>query len=58
MDSIIPKFLNPLIPQLLFDSLALWIGIGYCKMLERRFTISREKRDFFLGLEDATWRTR
>jgi hypothetical protein len=57
MDSIIPKFLNPLIPQLLFDSLALWIGIGYCKRLERRFTIGNEERDSLLGPEDATWRT-
>jgi hypothetical protein len=34
--------------------LALWIGIGYCKMFERRFTIKMEYRDYLLGLEDAT----
>jgi len=54
MDSIIPKFLNPLVPQLLFDSLALWRGMGYCYMFERRFTITMGYRDFLLRLEDAT----
>jgi predicted heme/steroid binding protein len=29
--------------------LALWIGMGYCKMFERRFTIKMAYRDYLLG---------